>query len=43
MCLPTGPEIGNGLMGGLLTQRKLKGHEVARQSVTEGMLGVLTM
>lgn len=25
VCLPTGPELGNGLMGGFLTQRELKG------------------
>lgn len=36
--LPTGPELGNGHMGGLLTQRKLKGDALAQQSVTEGLV-----
>lgn len=37
MCLPTGPELRNGHMGGFLNQRKLKGDALAQQS-TESLL-----
>lgn len=37
LCLPTGPELRNGHMGGFLNQRKLKGDALAQQS-TESLL-----
>lgn len=42
VCLSTGPELGNGHMGGLLNNASLKGDALAQQSVTEGLLGVWT-